>query len=129
MRTRFFEEANVVRKLLLAIALVGLVGAGTAEPAAAHSGRVDIDSVRGWNELALTAVRATRATDADAARMYAMVNVAMYDAVNGIARTRTPALVPGRGPRDGDEQAAAVAAAHAVLVRLDPLRVAGYDAR
>src|SRR4051812_20417673 len=131
MRTRFSEEANVVRKLLLAIALVGLVGAGTAEPAAAHSGRVDIDSVRGWNELALTAVRATRATDADAARLYAMVNVAMYDAVNGLAgaKGRTPALVPGPGPRGADEQAAAAAAAAAVLVGLDSARAADYDAR
>jgi membrane-associated phospholipid phosphatase len=120
-----------MRKLLLAIALVGLVGAGPAVPAAARPARADIDSVRGWNELALTAVRVTRATDADAARLYAMVNVAMYDAVNGLAgaHARTPALVPGPGPRGADEQAAAAAAAAAVFVALDPARAAGYDAR
>lgn len=117
-----------MRKLLFAVVL-GLVGGVLGVPATAQSGRVDIDGVRSWNELALTAVRASRATDADAARLYAMVNVAMYDAVNGIARTRAPALVPGRGPRDGDEQAAAVAAAHAVLVRLDAPRAGDYDAR
>jgi membrane-associated phospholipid phosphatase len=38
-------------------------------------------------------------------------------------------LVPETGPRDGDPQAAAVAAAHAVLVRLDPARTADYDAQ
>ncbi|XVV08485.1 vanadium-dependent haloperoxidase [Actinoplanes sp. CA-131856] len=98
--------------------------------AGAHA-PTDIDSVRVWNGFALDAVRVTRATDADAARMYAMVNVAMYDAVNGLAgaRARTPALVPGSGPRHADAQAAAASAAHEVLVALDPARAATYDAR
>jgi hypothetical protein len=127
------KGARIVRKLLFAVVL-GLVTSTLGVPATAQSGRPDIDGVRNWNELALTAVRANRATDADAARLYAMVNVAMYDAVNGIASAgtrpaRAPALVPGRGPRDGDEQAAAVAAAHSVLVRLDPSRAADYDTR
>ena len=122
---------TVVKKLLFA-AVLGLVTSGLGAPATAQSGRVDLDAVRSWNERALNAVRATRASDADAARLYAMVDVAMYDAVNGIAGARTrpqraPALVPGPGPRDGDEQAAAVAAAHAVLVRLDAPRAADYD--
>jgi hypothetical protein len=63
-----------------------------------------------------------------------MLNVAAYDAVNGIAsadprRRRAPALVPGPGPRQADTQAAAAAAAHAVLVGLDPDRAATYDAQ
>src|SRR3954454_13914064 len=111
----------VVKKLLFA-AVLGLVTAGFGVPATAQSGRVDLDAVRAWNQLALNAVRATRASDADAARLYAMVDVAMYDAVNGIAGTRSrppraPALVPGSDPRDGDKQAAALSPAHAVLVR------------
>ncbi|WP_433302115.1 vanadium-dependent haloperoxidase [Actinoplanes sp. CA-030573] len=122
----------MVRKLLFAVVL-GLVTAGLGVPSTAGATRVDIDAVRSWNELALNVVRTTRASDADAARLYAMVDVAMYDAVNGIesARgraSRAPALVPGAGPRNGDEQAAAAAAANAVLTRLDPARVADYDA-
>ncbi|MEU8820517.1 vanadium-dependent haloperoxidase [Actinoplanes sp. NPDC048796] len=114
-----------MNKTLVVVAL-SLVGgfAGAQAPA-------DIDSVRVWNGFALDAVRVTRATDADAARMYAMVNVAMYDAVNGLAggRSRTSALVPGPGPRHADPQAAAASAAHEVLVALDPARAATYDAR
>jgi hypothetical protein len=118
----------MVRKLLFA-AVLGLVVSGLGVPATAESSRADIDAARSWNELALDAVRTTRAGDADAARLYAMLNVAMYDAVNGLARSpRAAALVTGRGPRGGDEQAAAAAAAHAVLVRLDAPRAAGYDA-
>ncbi|GAA2216157.1 hypothetical protein GCM10009850_116260 [Nonomuraea monospora] len=87
----------------------------------------DVDPVRGWNEQALQVVRAERASDSDAARTYAMLNIGMYDAVNGIAtargdhHARTPALRDPKGaPARGDQQAAAVAAAHAVLTRLYP---------
>ena len=114
-----------MRKLLFLLVLV-VVGTGTAAPATAAT---DVDAVRTWNGLGLTAVRTLRATDADSARLYAMLNVAVYDAVNGLTGARTHALVPGRGPRHADPQAAAVGAAHAVLVSLDPARTATYDAR
>jgi PAP2 superfamily protein len=119
------------KKLMFTVAL-GLLGGSLGAPATARSSRVDIDAVRSWNALALAAVRTSRAADADAARLYAMVNVAIYDAVNGIASARpgphrAPALVAGPGPRDGDPQAAAATAAHAVLVRLDAPRSADYD--
>jgi hypothetical protein len=66
-----------------------------------------------------------------------MVNAAIYDAVNGIAarrdrRDRAPALKPPHGaPARGDQEAAAAAAAHAVLVRLypDPARTAHFGER
>jgi membrane-associated phospholipid phosphatase len=59
-----------------------------------------------------------------------MLNVAVYDAVNGLAHpARAHALVPGPGPHGADPRAAAVAAAHGVLVRLDPDRTATYETR
>lgn len=119
----------------LAFALVlGVLAGGAAAPAAADPDRPQLAVVRAWNDLALNAVRMTRASDADAARTYAMLNVAVYDAVNGLpdanARPRRAhALVPGPGPRHADPQAAAAAAAHAVLVGLDPDRGPAYDAQ
>ncbi|MFB9363353.1 vanadium-dependent haloperoxidase [Actinoplanes nipponensis] len=122
-----------MRRIIVAV-LLGLVCTGLGAPARAGAPARGFDGVRGWNEAALQAVRALRASDADAARWYAMLNVAMYDAVNGIVGgrgepAREPALVTGRGPRDGDPFAAAVAAAHTVLVAVDPARAAEYDAR
>ncbi|MDT7788576.1 MAG: hypothetical protein QOF58_6995, partial [Pseudonocardiales bacterium] len=115
-----------MKKIVVAVVL-SLAGAALSAPADAEP---KLDSVRVWNELALAAVRATRATDADAARTYAMLNVAIYDAVNGLTSpARAHALIPGPGPRGADSRAAAVAAAHGVLVRLDPDRAAGYDTR
>jgi hypothetical protein len=86
-----------------------------------------------WNELALATVRDGRLSDAQAARLYAMVNVAMYDAVNGIDSARgrdrrDHALVgPAGAPVNGNRYAAASAAAHAVLTQLYPPLAGTYQ--
>lgn len=106
----------------------GLEARGGDDASAANT------ALRVWNELALAAVRATRAADVDAARTYAMVNVAMYDAVNGLLAgrrlEREAALVPPAGaPPFADPSAAVAAAAHAVLSALLPDQAAGFDAQ
>ncbi|SEG40085.1 PAP2 superfamily protein [Nonomuraea solani] len=119
---------NTFIALLLVVPPMGVpVGVPVGVPASVPSGVPDVDAVQVWNEQALAVVRAERASDADAARTYAMVNIGMYDAVNGIAvargdrQSRTPALRDAKGaPARGDQQAAALAAAHAVLTRLYP---------
>jgi hypothetical protein len=65
-----------VKKLLFVVVL-GLVGGGIGAPVRAEPARPDVDGVRVWNDFALNAVRTTRVTDADAARLYAMLNVAL----------------------------------------------------
>ena len=103
---------------------------GQAQPSD-NSGTV----VRNWNQLALDTARTKNASDAQAARLYAMVNVAIYDAVNGIASRhgsmdRDHALVPPDGaPAHGDTIAAAASAAHAVLIGLYPDLAARFDAQ
>ncbi len=87
-----------------------------------------------WNELALDAVRSGSMSDVQAARVYAMVNVAMYDAVNSIetrrGARRAQALVSASGaPRDGSLNAAASAAARAVLTSLRPDLASVYTAQ
>jgi hypothetical protein len=79
----------------------------------------------------MSTVRVLRLGDAQAARAYAMVDVAMYDAVNGIAGRpvdREPALVAPVPGTVGDPQVAAATAAHDVLVGLYPARTSTYDA-
>src|SRR5262249_41411822 len=73
-------------------------------------------------------------SDGDAARTYAMVNVAIFDAVNGIVSRghfgRESALVPPDGaPVVASFAAATAAAAHAVLVALFPDQAAKFDAQ
>jgi hypothetical protein len=87
-----------------------------------------------WVEQALEAVRTQNVSTAEAGRLYAMVTVAMYDAVNGIetasGRGRKHALLPPDGaPSHGDRRLAIAAAAHAVLTALVPARSAIFEAK
>src|SRR5215468_2827221 len=56
------------------------------------------DPVQTWNSQTLDTIRLKRAIDSEAARTSAMVNVAMYDAVNGIISRGPLGLVIGRDP-------------------------------
>ena len=100
----------------------------------ARADQLPHNPIHTWNEVALETVRRERLSDAQAARLYAMVNVAMYDAVNGIEAARGKdkrdyALVPSTGaPSNGDLPAAAAAAAYAVLSREHPARAPIYQA-
>src|SRR5215471_6456941 len=119
--------------LVSAIALVGsllLGSAGASAQAAAKSAAVVLE----WNDSALALVRAAKASDAQAARVYAMVNVAIYDSVNGILSHRGMkrgfALVGSDGaPPAGDLVAAAATAAHDVLASAFPTQAASLDAQ
>ncbi len=117
-----------MKKLIavIGLALLATVPAYKSDASAAPSG----DVVRAWNDQALNTVRAKSLTDAVAARTYAMVNAAMYDAVNGLSdkkEQRTPAIVAPAAGAKGDPVAAASQAAHDVLVGLNGDRASHYD--
>src|SRR5687768_4765064 len=94
-----------------------LIIAGLAPAGPARASQPPYNPIHTWNELALETVRNQRLSDAQAARLYALVNVAMYDAVNGIDSVRGEvkrehALVgPAGAPTGGNRSAAASAAA------------------
>src|SRR5262245_41387127 len=118
--------------VILALLVFATLGWTTAQAQpAADSGAV----VRNWNQLALDTARTKNLIDAQAARLYAMVDVAIYDAVNGIesrhgSSDRDHALVPPDGaPAQGDTTAAAASAAHAVLIGLYPDLASRFDAQ
>jgi hypothetical protein len=99
----------------LGLALVLASGLLLPRPALAANG------VTRWMDLALHAVAAQNIGTPDAGRLYAMVTVAMYDAVNGLDTAgpcgRQQALVPPSGaPAGGTPELAVAAAAHTVLV-------------
>ena len=86
------------------------------------------DVVTDWNNAALDAIRAGRTAPPIASRSLAILHVAIYDSVNGIARTHEPYLVPSAVPASASRQAAASAAAHATLVNLFPASASSFDA-
>lgn len=86
------------------------------------------DVVIEWSMTTLDAIRADRTAPPKAARVLAMVHVAMFDAVNLIDGGCEPYLELDFGaPRGASLEAAAAAAAHAVLVAAYPGQAATFD--
>ena len=88
----------------------------------------DADVVTDWNNAALDAIRAERTAPPIASRSLAILNVSIYDAVNGIARTHEPYLVQSAVAASASRKAAASAAAHEALVNLFPASGSSFDA-
>lgn len=122
-----------MKRLLCSLSIAVLACAGPGNAWAEDERPAEPNAIHTWNQLARGAVRTAKASDADAARTYAMVNVAIFDAVNGIVSRgpfgRDSALVPPAGaPAFASFPAAAAAAAHGVLVALFPDQAARFDA-
>jgi len=82
------------------------------------------DVITDWNQSALAKIRSARTSPPQASRNLAILHTAMYDAVNGIKaphqQRHAPYLVRQPGPPQGNEVAAASAAARMVLNSLWP---------
>src|SRR5438094_562191 len=86
------------------------------------------DVVTDWNNAALDAIRSNNTAPPIASRALAILHASIYDAVNGIARTHEPYLVPSAVPASASRPAAASAAAHQALVNLFPANASSFDA-
>ena len=106
-----FKKISIL-PFLIALALVAL-----ASPRVARA-----NAVTDWNEIASNAIVVTAAQFPSASTLsFAMVQGAVYDAVNAIDRGHQPYLVqPPSNPTDSKE-AATAAAAFRVLVGFDDL--------
>jgi PAP2 superfamily len=113
---------RVVRGSLFVVC-IGVINLGSsiAIPASA-------DVVTDWNNAALDAIRAGNVAPPIASRGLAILHAAIYDAVNGIARTNEPYLVPSAAAMSASRAAAASAAAHGTLVNLFPASAPSFDA-
>ena len=87
----------------------------------AGTGLTAADEVTDWNHILLEATLTPPATPAPVStRSAAIVQAAVFDAVNGIDPHYTPIFVRRTGPRHASQRAAAVQAAYAILIRLYP---------
>ncbi len=88
------------------------------------------DAVTEWNLNAEKAVLANSTASGNAvitARVYVLMHVAIFDAVNGIERRYTPYHVDAAAPRGASRRAAAMEAAYATLVALFPSQKSTLD--
>jgi hypothetical protein len=100
-----------------AVAIAGLAAS------AAHA-----DAVLDWNAVLRDAIRVDRTAPPRASRAMAIVNVAVFDAVNGTGGGFVPFPVGAAAPPGTAADAAAVEAAYTTLAALFPAQLATFDA-
>jgi hypothetical protein len=112
--------------------MAGLLIAASAFISVAHAGHMpanrgdDAAVITEWNSIAEAAIPASAGVTLP--RTYAMMHIAMFDAVNSIEGSHTPYRVRVPAFRAASSEAAAAQAAHDVLVALLPAGTATFDA-
>jgi hypothetical protein len=85
------------------------------------------DAVTEWNGITAATATAGKSGPVQVSRTTALVHAAIFDAVNAVEARYTPYKVKVTAPAGASAEAAAVAAAHAALMRLYPLQKAALD--
>jgi hypothetical protein len=104
-----------------AFCLGALIGLGTMFG-------VRADAISDWNAKAETIAVEKRMLPPPNARGMAIMHIAMFEAVNAVERRYSPYRLDLTAERGASKDAAAAAAAHAVLVALHPDHEKGLDA-
>jgi PAP2 superfamily len=114
------REPSVIKPSIVAWLVIAFAVASAPNAAA--------DVITDWNTAALNAIRAANTPPPRASRALAILHVSMFDAVNGISRRYEPFFVQSAAPASASREAAASAAAHAVLAALFPDDTPIFDA-
>jgi len=105
--------------LLMALAVVFLLGNAT----------VRADVVTDWNRTAQQALLTAGSSPIASSRQMAIVQVSVFEAVNGIERRYVPFHVASDAPRGASKRAAAIQAAYASLLHFFPTQAAFLNER
>ena len=119
------------RKLVLYVIAVALAASGAVgSPAGMLPARASDNPnvVIEWNATMLNTFATANVAPAAATRLGAIVQSAVFDAVNGIEPRYTPIHVAAAGPDGASRDAAAVGAAYTALVSLFPAQKTALDA-
>jgi PAP2 superfamily len=85
------------------------------------------DTVTDWNRTMIAGLEAAKLPPPPSARIGAIVQASVFDAVNGIERRYTPYHVTAEAPRGASRDAAALSAAYTALVALIPSQKPLFD--
>jgi hypothetical protein len=107
----------MIKRIAIAVVAGTALTAAVTLPAPALA---SADVVTDWDRTMVAALETGPTPPPPAARIAAIVQSSVFDAVNGIGRRYTPVHVPPVGPRDASQPAAAAGAAHEALVALFP---------
>jgi hypothetical protein len=113
----------------VAAAALPLAAAGPATAAVAGSGMAQADTVTQWNLTMIAGLEAAAVPPPPSARIGAIVQASVFDAVNGIERRYTSYHVAPAAPPGASRDAAAASAAYTALVALIPAQKPLFDAQ
>src|SRR5262249_17504784 len=86
--------------------------------------------VTDWNKIASTTIVATGGKASSTSSVwFAYTSIVVYDAVNAVQQEFQPFYYDAKAPQNASAEAAAVAAAHRVLVNYFPAQQAQLDAQ
>src|SRR5687768_13088287 len=118
-------EIVMFRKSLVASALAACAFTSITQAGDAFRERSDPAVIREWNVLAEGVIPASAGPTLP--RPYAMMHIAMFDAVNSIEGGYTPYRTRVFASRAASSEAAAAQAAHDVLIALFPASALQFD--
>ena len=127
-----------MRRLGMIVALGALLGMpggvvtaspGLATAAATGPETAQVDTVTQWNLTMIAGLEAAGIPPPPAARIGAIVQASVFDAVNGITIHYTPYHVAPAAPPGASRDAAAASAAYTALVALIPAQKPLFDAQ
>jgi hypothetical protein len=126
------SRRQIQRRFVLASAaaiLLATVGSTTAATAASTTADQDPAVVSDWNAIAANTLNGDATKPGPEPFLYmGFVHAAVYDAVVGVHRRYEPYRFTAHAPRGASARAAAVAAAHKILVTYSPYATAALDA-
>jgi hypothetical protein len=114
MKIKTVNIKTKVTGLLMALAVVIMLG----------NMEIRADVVTDWNRIAQQALLNAGSSPVVSSRSMAIVQVSVFDAVNGIERRYAPVHVASDAPRGASRRAAAIQAAYASLLHLLPAQQA-----
>jgi hypothetical protein len=118
---------QVPRSRAVSVRSTSTLGIGLLASLLSVCGTVRADVITDWNQAALNAANVARYGGPAETRLLAMVHAAMYDAVNSIDRRHEAYAVDVKAAAGASMEAAAVAAAHGILVRALPTQKSMLD--
>jgi hypothetical protein len=126
-RRRGLRAGTLLSACVVAVLVASLAGTATAAPTAATTTSDDPTVITDWNEIAVTTLAGDTTKGVDSFLYMGFVQAAVYDAVVGVEGRYKPYSFHAHAPRGTSVQAAAVAAAHKVLVTYVPSAQATLD--
>ena len=128
MKSHIFNRSERFKNAFALILIITMIFSSVIAYPGPKSGQVHSDAVvLEWNEIAYKAVGAQ--PPFPQARVMAVVQVAVFEAVNAITGKYEPYLGGINAPHGASADAAAVIAAHDVLVSLVPAQAGNFDTR